>query len=58
MIYRVILYLEAEYCDIEADCEEEACEIAREMAIEDDDWCYDVKEQPGNAEGIEHGQNR
>lgn len=43
MIYKVWVCLEAEYDNIEADCEEEAFEIACEMAVEDGDWCYRVE---------------
>jgi len=43
MRYKAWVCLEAEYDDIEADCEEEAFMIACEMAIEDENWCYRIK---------------
>ena len=50
MIYKVWVCLEAKYDDIETDCEEEAIEIAQEMAIEDGDWCYRIEKQEEDEE--------
>ena len=46
MIYKVWVCLEAKYDGIEADSEEEAFEIASEMAVEDGDgWSYRIEKQ-------------
>lgn len=50
MIYKVWVCLEAEYDDIEADSEEEAFEIACEMAIEDDEWWYRIEKKEEDEE--------
>ena len=42
--YKVWVYLDGEYDDIEADNEEEAFIIASDYAMQGGDWQYDVKE--------------
>ena len=44
MIYRVWVKLEAEYDDIEADCEEEAIYLATEYAMSGGDWDWRAEE--------------
>ena len=42
MIYKVLVCLEAEYDDIEADSEEEAFQIASDAAMSGGSWKYTV----------------
>ena len=42
--YKVWVKLEQEYDDIEAESEEEAYEIASDLAMQGGDWEYTVKE--------------
>ena len=42
--YRVFVRLEAEYFDIEAENEDDAFEIASDMAMDGGDWEWDCEE--------------
>lgn len=42
--YKIHVYLEAEYDDIEAEDEDEAFIIASDMAMEGGDWSYNIEE--------------
>ena len=45
MIYTVLVCLEAEYDDIEADSEEEAFQIASDAAMSGGTWDWRVEQQ-------------